>query len=160
MKTIKGDLIKLALAGRFDMIIHGCNCFHTMGAGIAKQIRKTFPIAYEVDLETEYGSRKKLGTFSYIIDIPRKLVIVNAYTQYNFRGRRNVDYVAIRKAFRAIRQAIRQAIRNFDFGQNFPIERIGYPKIGAGLAGGDWNIISKIIEDELFDLDHTLVELP
>lgn len=27
MKIIKGDLIKLALDGKFDVIIHGCNCF-------------------------------------------------------------------------------------------------------------------------------------
>jgi hypothetical protein len=29
--------------------------------------------------------------------------------------------------------------------------------IGCGLGGGDWNIVSKIIDDELKDLDHTLV---
>ena len=32
-----------------------------------------------------------------------------------------------------------------------------YPLIGAGLTGGDWNIISKIIDEELIDVDHTLV---
>ena len=35
MKIIKGNLISLALAGEFEVIIHGCNCFCTMGAGIA-----------------------------------------------------------------------------------------------------------------------------
>ena len=35
--------------------------------------------------------------------------------------------------------------------------RIGYPKIGAGLAGGDWSIIEKIIDEELQGTDHTLV---
>jgi len=30
-------------------------------------------------------------------------------------------------------------------------------KIGAGLAKGDWDIISKIIKKELIDEDHTLV---
>jgi O-acetyl-ADP-ribose deacetylase (regulator of RNase III) len=35
---------------------------------------------------------------------------------------------------------------------------IGYPKIGAGLAGGNWNQISKIINEELVDENHTLVE--
>jgi len=39
-------------------------------------------------------------------------------------------------------------------------QRIGYPKIGAGLAGGDWEIIAAIIiiEEELAGEDHTLVE--
>jgi len=38
-----------------------------------------------------------------------------------------------------------------------PSPRIGYPKIGAGLAGGDWDVISRIIDDELMDWDHTVV---
>jgi O-acetyl-ADP-ribose deacetylase (regulator of RNase III) len=31
MKVIKGDLIQLAKDGKFDLIVHGCNCFCTMG---------------------------------------------------------------------------------------------------------------------------------
>jgi O-acetyl-ADP-ribose deacetylase (regulator of RNase III) len=34
---------------------------------------------------------------------------------------------------------------------------IGYPAIGAGLAGGDWQLISSIIEEELAGEDHTFV---
>ncbi|GAA4107530.1 hypothetical protein GCM10022393_02900 [Aquimarina addita] len=36
--------------------------------------------------------------------------------------------------------------------------RIGYPAIGAGLAGGDWGIILYIIDEELKDANHTFVE--
>jgi O-acetyl-ADP-ribose deacetylase (regulator of RNase III) len=41
--------------------------------------------------------------------------------------------------------------------QNFSGKRIGYPLIGAGLAGGDWKIISEIIDQELKGEDHTVV---
>jgi len=34
MTTIPGDLIALAKAGEFEVIVHGCNCFCTIGAGI------------------------------------------------------------------------------------------------------------------------------
>ena len=37
-------------------------------------------------------------------------------------------------------------------------KRIGYPRIGAGLAKGDWGVISNIIDVELGGEDHTLVE--
>ena len=37
-------------------------------------------------------------------------------------------------------------------------QRIAYPLIGAGLAGGDWKRISSIIEEELKGENHTLVE--
>lgn len=40
MNSIKGDLIKLAIDSEFDLIIHGCNGFCTMGAGIAKTIKQ------------------------------------------------------------------------------------------------------------------------
>ncbi len=148
MKTVQGDLIKLALAGEFDLIIHGCNCQCQMAAGIAKAIKQTFPEAYEIDCQTEKGSREKLGTFSSV-SLERegqKITIVNAYTQFHWRGRGvKVDYDAIRSVMKLVQE-------------QFPEKRIGYPLIGAGLAGGDWLIISAIIEEELAGLDHTLVE--
>jgi O-acetyl-ADP-ribose deacetylase (regulator of RNase III) len=52
MKTINGNLIKHALEGKFDVVIHGCNCSCTMGAGIAKSIKDQFPEAYQADLIT------------------------------------------------------------------------------------------------------------
>lgn len=148
MKKVKGDLIKLAEEHEFDVIIHGCNCLCNMGAGIAKTIKYKFPEAYQADLATPKGERSKLGTISYakvmIDDFP--LIIVNAYTQFDWRGRGvKANYDAIRDAFKNIKQEF--------YGQ-----RIGYPAIGAGLARGDWNIISTIIKEELEGEDHTFVE--
>ena len=155
MKVVKGDLIEMAKAGEFDMIIHGCNCFCTMGAGIAKVIRKEFPGAYRIDRLSGSGDREKLGQFSFWPIQNPNLIVVNAYTQYDFRGSKNVEYDAIRLAFFRIRKFIESSNST-----PYPTKRIGYPKIGAGLAGGDWNIISKIIDEEFEGLDHTLVELP
>jgi O-acetyl-ADP-ribose deacetylase (regulator of RNase III) len=42
--------------------------------------------------------------------------------------------------------------------QRFPGRRIGYPRIGAGLGRGDWARLAQIIDEELLDEDHTLVE--
>jgi O-acetyl-ADP-ribose deacetylase (regulator of RNase III) len=52
MKVVTGDLLKLALEGHFDVIVHGCNCQCAMGAGIALSIKNQFPEAYEADLRT------------------------------------------------------------------------------------------------------------
>lgn len=146
MKSVKGDLLSLAAAGTFDVLVHGCNCFNTMGAGIAKTIRDQFPAAYDVDLKTKSGDRNKLGTITTatIQSGDHEFVIVNAYTQYDFRGSKNADYEAIRAAFKMIKS-------------EFAGKRIGYPLIGAGLAGGDWDVISKIIDEELTGEDHTVV---
>ena len=87
MKTIVGDLLKLADEEQFDIIVHGCNCFHTMGAGIAGQINDKYPEAFEADKDdTKYGDVTKLGTYSYAYIgslISGHLVqVVNMYTQY------------------------------------------------------------------------------
>jgi len=42
MKIIQGNLIHLARGGESDLIVHGCNCFCTLGAGIAKGIKAAF----------------------------------------------------------------------------------------------------------------------
>lgn len=149
MKVIKGDLVKLALEGQFDVIVHGCNCFCTMGSGIARQIRETWPMAYEEDMKTVKGNCDKLGTCS-IYKTASGLYIFNAYTQYGYgKGIKHTDYLAIKECFKDISNRVRGGL---------PRARIAYPKIGAGLGGGDWNIISKIIDKELDGLDHTLVE--
>lgn len=137
MMYVNGDLIKLANHGDFDIIIHGCNCFCTMGAGIAKAIKEEFPSAYfEADLKTQKGLRNKLGTYS--LSIERGLVIINAYTQYTYWDKNDMlDYSAVLSVFQKIK---------LDFDSSEVIPKIGIPKIGAGLAGGDWERIEELIE--------------
>lgn len=148
MRTITGDLLRLALNGEFDVIIHGCNCQCVMGKGIALSIREQFPEAYDADRATVKGDRAKLGTIStaWVERDGQRFVIVNAYTQFHWRGPEGrADYDAIRGSMRAVKAA-------------FSGMRIGYPKIGAGLAGGDWRRISVIIDKELEGEDHCYVE--
>lgn len=147
MKTVDGDLIALALNGEFNVIIHGCNCFCTMGAGIARAIKTEFPEAYTADTATKKGDRDKLGRFSSttVTRDGHSITVVNAYTQYHYRGSGNkANYPAIASVMKAIKAA-------------FPGKRIGYPLIGAGLAGGDWSIIAPLIDRALVGEDHTLV---
>jgi len=56
-----------------------------------------------------------------------------------------VDYEAIRQVFRQVKQA-------------YAGKRIGYPAIGAGLAKGDWAVISAIIDEELAGENHVFVQ--
>ena len=63
MKIIQGDLLQLAKQGDFDVIIQGCNCFCTMGAGIAKSIKNASTFDREVIVEEKINGRE----FSIII---------------------------------------------------------------------------------------------
>lgn len=155
MKTIQGDLIQLAKEGRFDVVIHGCNCFSKMGAGIASQIKEAFPDAWRADWLSPLKPKEKLGrTTSSTIPIwsDGKLVgtfiVVNAYTQYRYGKGCQVDYEAVASCFRIIKRTHHTDRYTVKFG---------IPKIGAGLAGGNWNVIQQIIEEEMNGTDLTLV---
>lgn len=134
LKTIRGNLITLAKQGQFDAIAHGCNCFNNMGAGIAKSIKQEFPEAYEVDYNTVKGDKRKLGGYTEVFIPEYDLIVFNLYTQYHYgMGKANIDY-----------RALAQCMEKLSI--DYPNLIIGMPKIGAGLAGGDWSKIEPIIE--------------
>ena len=158
MKTIKGDLIKRAEEGKFDVIIHGCNCFHTMGGGIAKQLADKYPQVEEADKQTEYGDPEKLGSYSvaYVEVNGHTFSVINLYTQYKWSSGSDVfEY----DAFQKFLNVISPYIQSYNGGGKI---NIGFPQIGAGLAGGDWSRISKMIEKFSEDVasyaDVTVVE--
>jgi O-acetyl-ADP-ribose deacetylase (regulator of RNase III) len=138
IRYVDGDLLKLADENNFDVIAHGCNCFCVMGAGIAPQIKAKYPEAYAVDCETTAGDEKKLGTITHTKNTTP--IVVNIYSQYDTKGRRqgkmDLDYDALRSGIKAMKE-------------KFSGKRFGLPQIGSGLAGGDWTIIEKIIEEEM-----------
>jgi len=167
MNYINGDLIKLALQKKFDVITHGCNCWCNMGSGIAVPMSKTFDCnIFPKENQLEYaGDYNKLGTIDYIYfsiedgvphhihknnsDYAHRLIVVNSYTQFS-PGRATppydvpLDYDALRMCFRKI---------NFEF----PNKHLGIPQIGCGLAGGEWDKVGSIIEEETTDMKVTCV---
>jgi len=87
MKKVTGDLLQMGLNGDFDVIFHGCNSFCAMGSGIAAGVRKIYPEAWEVDMNTIKGDKLKLGTITSVDILPDSgeyITVVNAYTQYGF----------------------------------------------------------------------------
>lgn len=143
IKYIKGDLVRDAERD-YDVIGHGCNCWCTMGAGIALGVKQKWRRAYDADTATAYGDSDKLGTYSSWNN--DDITVLNLYTQWNYKGSNGVkaDYDAIRNCMILIRD-------------NFSGQKIGLPLIGAGLAGGDWKIIEQIIKEELEGEDVTVV---
>lgn len=162
---IEGDIITLALNKKFDVIAHGCNCFCTMGAGLAPQMARAFDCdIFKMESPQFRGDINKLGTIDYnyfkVTDDfkaeltdgiePYDFIVVNAYTQYGFGlnhkegSARPLDYEALMLCFRKMNHL-------------FEGKHIGLPLIGAGLAGGDSEIIKQIMRDEFTSCDLTLV---
>lgn len=155
-----GDLISAAQAGEVNVIAHCCNCMNTMKSGIAPKIASAFPEAWTADQMTTRGDRAKLGTLSSAF-CKNGLLVYNLYGQYTFTGRRegkmDLDYWALRSALSAMAVSLHAKCRTLDMSTHDL--RIGLPKIGAGLAGGDWGIISRMIEGRLRDFDVTIYVL-
>lgn len=133
----QGDLLRAPV----DIILHGANCQKIMGAGIAAQIKKQFPKAYEVDLNDTRDTYEKLGSFSYAFENNKH--IYNLYTQ-PFPG----------KWFSL--SALDNALVNFKHDiafKNIEHLKIGMPYIGCGIGGGNWNTIFPLINKHLSDLE-------
>jgi len=136
-KYIKGDITETEL----KYIAHGVNCQNKMGAGVAKALYTKFP-----EVKTRYHE------FCNHVNIDNKLghiagvyldnkVIFNLFTQnnYGYDGKRYVNYAAIVKAFDNLRKSGTVG------------SPIAIPKIGCGLAGGDWNFVEQLINDTVGD---------
>lgn len=134
------------LLNEHDVFIHSQNCQNTWGAGFAVQAKKTFPELYQADMATLKGSKSKLGDFTKS-DIQRlgfRIIGVNIYGQYNYGPKefsakdeaetRKIRYAAIREALTKVHAAYGDV-------------KYLMPRIGAGLAGGDWKVIEGIINE-------------
>lgn len=148
-REIEGDLIKLALEGNFDVITHGCNCFCTMGAGIAPQMAIAFGAdKFPLEHGRHRGNYNKLGTVDPVK--VNGITIINSYTQYGFGAnhengeKQPINYTALAMCLEKI---------NFQYKG----KRVGLPQIGCGLAGGDWTVVKSIILDRLKDCEVTVV---
>ena len=133
-----------------DIYAHQVNCQGKMGSGVALQVRRRFPKAYEDYVEMceaadggEHGRRMLLGTAALVLvsgrGEPRKYVC-NLFSQYGYGydGGLYTDYDALDRCLRQLSAEASGAM----FGPlhpNAPI-RIAIPYgMGCDRGGGDWD---------------------
>lgn len=161
MRIRKGNLLDLCEDGTFEYMMHGCNCFHAMGSGIAGTIAQRYPIVAEVDRRlTHRGSPSKLGDYTKqevttkqvcvpseprgwrddelhpspkftSVTLDNPFTVINLYTQFN----PGADFIP--SIFPAAVQRI---------NEDFAGKTIGIPLLGCGVGGGNWH---KVMNDLL-----------
>lgn len=148
MKYKVGNIVDAILTGEVIAIGHQANCFNTMNSGVAKEIKLRLPCAWEADQLTVKGDHCKLGSVSVgqLRDPETNkptAVVYNLYGQYNYGydAKGYTNYAALTNALEDMRDDLLT-------GNN--LWNVGFPKIGAGLGGGDWDTIAEII-DQVFD---------
>lgn len=144
-RKTKGDITQIE-AEVPTCIIHGCNSRGVMGAGVAAALRRKWPEIFQP--YREFCERNEhadtLGTYTKV-SVGRNLSVINLITQKDF-GRDvklYVSYAAIQRGFRTI-------------FQNEPENDFVFPMIGAGLAGGTWEVIEDNILSAVRDCKRDL----
>ncbi len=121
---------------RMGVIAHGCNCRGVYGAGIALQVRKRYPEAYQAYMRKHKSVGWHLGDVQYV-EAASGFLVVNMATQDTYgRTGRHVDYGAVRTCF--------QEVLAFCEGAD---KGLAIPKVGCNLGGGDWTVVEGIIVD-------------
>lgn len=142
----------------WDVLAHGCNIRHVMGAGFAKEVKSRYPAAFSVDgvaHKKAFDVFHNLGNFSVAKvegsspEHNQGRYVYNLYTQADFGPGRQVDYLAVQNSLRRM---------YWDLQENdLTSKDICMPRIGCGLGGGFWPIIEEIIKSELKDCPHVYV---
>ena len=134
IKEFNGNILDLFKSLNQVAIIHGNNCENNMGKGLAKTLKDKFPRIWKPN------TKCTMGDFE-IIEVKPNKYIINAYTQI-LRGKPNntFDTYEIRK------KALRDVFKDLKLDHNTVLL---IPRIGAGLAGGNWEEIKNIILENI-----------
>jgi O-acetyl-ADP-ribose deacetylase (regulator of RNase III) len=142
-----------------DVICHQVNCQGVMGSGLAKQVRERYPSVYKEYKSwcNIYKPEELLGKSQFVPLVPISEVangnyqqgdlmgIINVFGQldYGYTGKCYTDYEALRHAFQNLRKFCKTFLYN-------PVIAFPY-NFGCARGGGDWEMVSAMIEDAFFD---------
>lgn len=151
LQIVKGDatLPKFTTndPAELRVIIHVCNNLNRWGKGFVVPLGDRYPAAKNIYLKSaSQNGYHELGSITYC-QIDPTLMVVNMVAQKGISkdpltGEMPIRYPALIECLRKIRQIFNDEFK----GKTVSIHM---PKIGCGLAGGDWDVVSEIINAEL-----------
>lgn len=123
------------LTSNSEVIAHQVNCKGVMGAGLALQIRRVYPIVFTKYAKACNMMSDLLGKIQ-IVHTP-KHVVANLFAQEAYgRDRRYTDYDALTSCLVKLR----------DYMRTNELTSLALPYgIGCGLAGGNWQVVESIL---------------
>lgn len=140
----KGDLFKAPE----QILAHGVNCSGAFGSGVAYGMSQNHKKSRDQYFSKFGHGGWKLGEVQFVESESK--IIANCATQLEYlpRGVCHADYPSIKEAMIKVKE--------FAISNN---GTVAIPKIGAGLAGGDWDTIKAILEEVFNDYDVVVYEL-
>jgi hypothetical protein len=146
--------ISSGVNGSTVIVPHVCNNSNAFGAGFAGEVAHIYP---EVKANFHMlGQQAKLGHSQFITvktdpKYRHKIIFANMIAQnklINNQNKRPLNYAALVYCM----NQVRTICKNMQDGTEKSKVEIHAPKFGSGLAGGNWNFISDLINDIWFDL--------
>lgn len=127
-----------------DAIGHGVNCQGAMGSGIAVAFRERFPLMYG-----QYNSLCKVGWLLpgqvFPFRVSKDFYVFNIASQFNPGRDGNLDFLRMGLLYCRF------------YMQQHGLQHLALPRIGAGIAGLDWNDVKNVVHD-VFDDDSGCVD--
>ena len=142
-----GDGIKL--------IVHVCNDIGAWGAGFVMALSAKWA-SPEDEFRRIPAKKRKLGYVQYI-PVGEDKFVVNMIAQHNIRPN---EFGVPPVRYEAVGTCLKKAAdfaKSLDDG-NRKVS-IHMPRIGCGLAGGEWSIMEKVIEDAVGDTEVVVYDL-
>ena len=145
MITVNGNLLETHVY----LIAHQVNCLGIMGGGVARQIKEKWHYVYTeyrdyIESYKNHNNQKSpLGTACS--SVTGDHLIINIFGQEDVsRSSCMTDYNAVRTAF----EDFIHTYRKLHPLTNDVQLQIAIPyKFGCGLAGGDWCVMTELLED-------------
>lgn len=149
IKEFVGDVLK----SDERIVLHQVNCKGVMGAGIAKQIKEKYPEVYADYREFCLANNAMLRGMPLLgtiqdVDCWDGRTIVNLFAQDGY------GYNNCQTNYEALKQCL-QKVNDVCYGMTVAVPY----KMSCELAGGDWNIVRKMIEDTLVDCEVHIYKL-
>lgn len=134
---ITGDLLK----SDAQYIVHQCNCVTIKGANLSKSVFHKFPFANIYAPREKTGHKDTPGTIIIKGDGSKERFIINLLAQYYPGKSRYVnDTPQMRLSW------FKKGLEEIEKIPN--LREIAFPyNIGCGMAGGDWKVYKKAIDD-------------
>ena len=137
---LKGDLFNTAGIRAYA---HGGNCAGTMDAGVSVAFKKRWPGMFEDYAARCADARFHLG--DVVVWNEDDHVVYTLAIQEHWKKKAKLPALA-----RALRRMVSLA-------EHAGVERIGLPRLGAGLGGLDWPRVKRVLEEVGAETKVTLV---
>ena len=136
IQIIKGDATEPIK--KPAIIAHICNTAGRWGRGFVVPLGEKYPMAKSAYLSLPEYTLGKIQ----VINCGNDIVVVNMIAQYGIFPMNGIPPIRY--------DAVRQCLIKVHNKALLECRSVHMPKIGSGLAGGDWKTIYKIIQD-IFD---------